>query len=68
MMETMWLFYTLCRKKTSYIEAPKKRCNYKVERRVGSSKKLMRLTEYKPHTELNDGLSKIIQTQLLELI
>ena len=42
-----------------YIEAPKKRYDYEVERRVGSSKKLMGLTEYKPDTELNDGLQKI---------
>ena len=43
----------------SYIEAPKKRYDYEVERRVGSSKKLMGLTDYKPDTELNDGLNRI---------
>jgi len=42
-----------------YIEAPKKRYDYEVERRVGSSKKLMSLTNYKPDTELHDGLKKI---------
>lgn len=43
-----------------YIDAPKKRYDYEVERRVGSSNKLMRLTNYKPHTNLVDGL-KLIQ-------
>jgi len=43
----------------SFIEAPKKRYDYEVERRVGSSKKLLHLTDYKPHTTLNEGLSKI---------
>ena len=42
-----------------YIEAPKKRYDYEVERRVGSSEKLMGLTSYKPETELNAGLRKI---------
>ena len=42
-----------------YIEAPKKRYDYEVERRVGSSKKLMELTEYKPETSLVEGLQKI---------
>ena len=32
----------------SFIEAPKKRYDYEVERRVGSSKKLMELINYKP--------------------
>lgn len=43
----------------SFIEAPKKRYDYEVERRVGSSKKLMELTNYKPDTALNEGLKKI---------
>jgi len=43
----------------SFIEAPKKRYDYEVERRVGSSKKLMELTNYKPDTTLNEGLKKI---------
>lgn len=43
-----------------FIDAPKKRYDYEVERRVGSSNKLMRLTNYKPHTNLVDGL-KLIQ-------
>ena len=42
-----------------YIEAPKKRYDYEVERRVGSSKKLSGLTSYKPDTVLNEGLKQI---------
>ncbi len=45
----------------SFIEAPKKRYDYEVERRVGSSKKLLHLTNYKPDTTLKEGLSKIYQ-------
>lgn len=47
--------------KIVYIEAPKKRYDYEVERRVGSSKKLRELTDYKPDTTLSDGLDKIYQ-------
>lgn len=43
----------------SFIEAPKKRYDYEVERRVGSSEKLMNLTSYKPDTTLGEGLQKI---------
>lgn len=42
-----------------YLEAPKKRYDYEVERRVGSSDKLLSLTGYKPTTTLEDGLAKI---------
>ena len=42
-----------------YIEAPKKRYDYEVERRVGSSKKLKSLTNYKPDTTLEEGLKAI---------
>ena len=45
--------------KLTYIDAPKKRYDYEVERRVGSSEKLLKLTGYKPETSLNDGLQKI---------
>jgi len=45
-----------------FIEAPKKRYDYEVERRVGSSKKLLGLTNYKPDTELPEGLSLIYKT------
>lgn len=43
----------------SFIDAPKKRYDYEVERRVGSSNKLMSLTSYKPDTTLGEGLQKI---------
>lgn len=43
----------------TFIEAPKKRYDYEVERRVGSSKKLNNLTSYKPDTTLGDGLKLI---------
>ena len=43
-----------------YIEAPKKRYDFEVGRRVGSSKKLEAAVGYKPHTKLIDGLKTII--------
>jgi len=47
--------------KITFIDAPSKRYDYEVERRVGSSKKLMGLTKYKPDTNLNDGLNNIFK-------
>lgn len=44
-----------------YIEAPKKRYDYEVERRVGSSEKLEKLTNYKPLTDLVAGLKSIYE-------
>ena len=44
-----------------YIEAPKKRYDYEVERRVGSSDKLLGLTKYKPLTALDVGLQLILE-------
>jgi len=46
----------------SYIEAPKNRYDYEVERRVGSSKKLHSTVGYKPSTNLEQGLKKIYTT------
>lgn len=46
-----------------YIDAPKKRYDYEVERRVGSSDKLMRLINYKPDTTLKEGLSLIMKSK-----
>ena len=46
-----------------YIEAPKKRYDYEVERRIGSSSKLEKLTGYKPKTKLIDGLQEILKKQ-----
>jgi len=45
--------------KIAYIDAPKKRYDYEVERRVGSSDKLKSLIGMKPDTDLTEGL-KII--------
>ncbi len=42
-----------------YLEAPKKRYDYEVERRVGSSDKLLALTGFKPLTSLDEGLATI---------
>jgi len=42
-----------------YLEAPKKRYDYEVERRVGSSEKLEKLTKFKPPTDLVEGLRAI---------
>jgi len=49
----------------TFIEAPKKRYDYEVERRVGSSKKLLGLTSYKPDTELPNGLALIYKTNYI---
>lgn len=46
-----------------YIDAPKKRYDYEVERRFGSSDKLMRLINYKPDTTLKEGLSLIMKSK-----
>jgi len=43
-----------------FIDAPKKRYDYEVERRVGSSTKLYNYINYKPNTTLVDGLRRII--------
>jgi nucleoside-diphosphate-sugar epimerase len=49
----------------TYLEAPKKRYDYEVERRVGSSDKLLRLTNYKPNTSLEEGLNAIFENNYL---
>lgn len=46
--------------KIELIEAPKKRYDYEVERRLGSSDKLFSKIGYKPKTELRDGLSTML--------
>jgi UDP-glucose 4-epimerase len=48
-----------------YLEAPKKRYDYEVERRVGSSEKLMSLTNFKPKVTLTEGLIKIYNQNYL---
>lgn len=42
-----------------FVEAPKKRYDYEVGRRWGSSEKLEAKISYKPSTPLNEGLAKI---------
>lgn len=54
---------TLSKSQIKFIEAPKKRYDYEVGRRIGSSNKLERLTGYKPTTKLIDGLTIIFKTQ-----
>jgi UDP-glucose 4-epimerase len=51
-----------------YLEAPKKRYDYEVERRVGSSDKLHRLTGYKPETDLIAGLKLIFQENYQDIL
>ena len=51
-----------------YLDAPKKRYDYEVERRVGSSEKLFELTNYKPLTNLKSGLEQIYQINYAEKI
>ena len=46
--------------KITYIEAPKKRYDYEVERRYGSSEKLHKAVGYKPNTKLEAGLKAIM--------
>jgi UDP-glucose 4-epimerase len=50
---------TNSKSKVQFIEAPIKRYDYEVERRVGSSDKLLKLTGYKPLTSLDEGLKLI---------
>ena len=44
-----------------FIEAPDKRYDYEVERRVGSSQKLFEYIQYKPGTSLEEGLRLIFE-------
>lgn len=44
-----------------FIEAPDKRYDYEVERRVGSSQKLFEHVQYKPGTPLEEGLKYIYE-------
>ncbi len=45
----------------SFIDAPTKRYDYEVERRVGSSEKLHKAIGFKPQTPLREGLTKIYE-------
>jgi nucleoside-diphosphate-sugar epimerase len=46
-----------------YLDAPKKRYDYEVERRVGSSEKLNALVGFKPMTDLETGLKNIFSNK-----
>jgi UDP-glucose 4-epimerase len=52
--------------KIVYINAPSKRYDYEVGRRYGSSDKLFAKTRFKPKTNLEDGLKKILEYSLNE--
>ncbi len=45
----------------TFIDAPKKRYDYEVGRRYGSSEKLFAQTGYKPDTELKEGLTALLE-------
>ncbi|MFI5203099.1 MAG: NAD-dependent epimerase/dehydratase family protein [Flavobacteriales bacterium] len=47
----------------NFIEAPKKRYDYEVERRWGSSEKLFSAIGMKPQTSLEEGLHKILHSE-----
>ncbi len=47
--------------KISFIEAPKKRYDFEVERRIGNSEKLFSAVGFKPTTTLRAGLQKTIE-------
>jgi UDP-glucose 4-epimerase len=51
---------TNSKSKISYLEAPKKRYDYEVERRYGSSDKLFKTIGFKPNTQLEEGLLAIL--------
>jgi UDP-glucose 4-epimerase len=44
----------------TYVDAPKKRYDYEVERRIGSSDKLFNLIGFKPKTSLTQGINTIL--------
>ena len=53
--------------KISFIDAPKKRYDYEVGRRYGSSDKLYAFTAYKPSTSLEDGLKTFLSLSALHI-
>jgi len=42
-----------------YLNVPKKRYDFEVERRYGNSDKLYKFIDYKPNTDIDEGLSEI---------
>ncbi len=53
--------FTESKSEITLINAPAKRYDYEVGRRVGSSDKLMRFTGFKPTTSLDDGIKSILE-------
>ncbi len=43
------------------IDAPAKRYDYEIERRVGNSDKLYQYIHYRPDTSLQDGLKQVVE-------
>lgn len=54
------IVYTGASSEITYVDAPKKRYDYEVERRIGSSNKLYNLIGYKPKTTLKQGIKTIL--------
>ena len=53
--------FTESKSEITLINAPAKRYDYEVGRRVGSSDKLMRFTGFKPTTSLDEGIKSILE-------
>lgn len=53
---------TQSKSEIQYLDAPKKRYDYEVERRYGSSDKLLKAIGFKPATRLEDGLRAILNS------
>jgi len=51
-----------------FLEAPKKRYDFEVERRIGSSSKLFKAINFKPSTTLEDGLQYLLEQKLENLV
>jgi nucleoside-diphosphate-sugar epimerase len=52
--------FTGTKSEITLLEAPKKRYDYEVERRIGNSEKLYKAVGFKPTTSLQEGLKTII--------
>ncbi|MFN3917734.1 MAG: NAD-dependent epimerase/dehydratase family protein [Flavobacteriales bacterium] len=48
----------------TYVNSPKKRYDYEVERRYGSSEKLYKVIGYKPSTAIDEGLRRTYESML----
>ena len=50
-----------------FVEAPKKRYDFEVERRIGSSAKLFAAIGYQPQTPLDEGMSAVLEHRMEEV-